>query len=111
MTAKEFWNTQVPTDANKCYVHDYYARKFSHEDLFRFAEAYAALKVAETTKEMYPAAFLEWAGKNANILIYPNSRGNWLLTRVVTGINPSVEYDEYTTDELFEYWKENIQGK
>jgi hypothetical protein len=42
MTAKEFWNTQVPTDANKCYVSDFYVMKFDHYDLFRFAEAYAA---------------------------------------------------------------------
>ena len=81
------------------------------EEALRWSHEFAALKVSEATKGMYPAAFVEWTGKNANILIYPNSRGNWLLTRVVTGINPSVEYDEYTTDELFDYWKQNIQGK
>jgi hypothetical protein len=100
MTAKEFWNTQVPTDANKCYVHDYYARKFSHEDLFRFAEAYASLKVAEATKGMYPAAFLEWIGKN-EFCKMNGKNGKWLFQSELYLIWKS-------TDELFEYWKQNI---
>ena len=90
---------------------EWLSKEWQAGDVIDALQQFASLKVSEATKEMYPAAFLEWAGKNANILIYPNSRGNWLLTRVVTGINPSVEYDEYTTDELFDYWKQNIQGK
>ncbi len=66
-----------------------------------------ALKVAEATKEMYQ--FVEWIGANANMLYYPNSRDKWLLSRIVMSENPSVEYDEYTTAELFEYWKQNIR--
>jgi hypothetical protein len=42
------------------------------------------------------------------MLYYPNSRDKWLLSRIVMSENPSVEYDEYTTAELFEYWKQNI---
>jgi len=51
MTAKEFWNTQIPTDVNKCYVHDFYAKKFSHDDLFHFAEAYTKLETTELLKQ------------------------------------------------------------
>lgn len=64
-------------------------------------------EIAEATKGMY--RFIEWIGTNANMLYYPNSRDKWLLSRIVMSENPSVEYDEYTTAELFEYWKQNIR--
>jgi len=78
-----------------------------YECALRAMESYAPLRVAEATKEMYQ--FVEWIGANANMLYYPNSRDKWLLSRIVMSENPSVEYDEYTTAELFEYWKQNIR--
>lgn len=86
MTAKEFWNTQVPTDANKCYVHDYYARKFSHEDLFRFAEAYASLKVAEAIPledlKQYMTNLLYYAYDEGNKGIDGSQFDKWVEQRV-----------------------------
>jgi hypothetical protein len=65
MTAKEFWNSQVPTDANKCYVSDFWLRRFDHEDMFRFAEAYASHAIAERmpTKEEIKNGYIDfqWA--------------------------------------------------
>jgi len=81
----------------------------SAKNLLNAFKSYASLKVAEVTKEMYPAAFIEWIGTNANMLYFPNFNGRWLLSRVIMSENPSIEYDEYTTNELFEYWKQNIR--
>ena len=39
MTAEEFFNNQVSTDENNCFV-DVYAYKYNRSDLIRFAEAY-----------------------------------------------------------------------
>jgi hypothetical protein len=100
MTAKDFWDTQIPTDANKCYVHDFYAKKFSHEDLFRFAEAYANLKIAEATKGMYPRSFVEWKDMYVQFYAY----GNTYYVR-------SIDKHFVGLESLFEYWKQNIQGE
>jgi len=40
MKAREFFNNQSPTDANKNCGIDIFERKFDKEDLFNFAEAY-----------------------------------------------------------------------
>jgi beta-glucanase (GH16 family) len=40
-TVNEFWNSQIPTDANQCYVSDFWASHFNMNDLLSFAEAYA----------------------------------------------------------------------
>jgi hypothetical protein len=53
--------------------------------------------------------FTEWIGENANILYFPNSNDKWLLSRLVKGENPSVEYDEYSTAELLDYWIKNVK--
>ncbi len=56
MNAKEFWNTQVPTDANKTYVSDFFATKFDRDDLFRFAEAFCKAEIERRiTEEMFKA--------------------------------------------------------
>ena len=53
--------------------------------------------------------YIEWIGENANMLFFPNSNDKWLLSRLVKGENPSVEYDEYSTAELFNYWIKNVK--
>jgi len=98
MTAKEFWDTQIPTDANKCYVHDFYAKKFSHEDLFRFAEVYASLKIAEATKAMYPRSFIEWKDMYVQFYAY----GNIYSVR-------STDEHFVGLESLVEYWKKHKQ--
>jgi len=61
-----------------------------------------SLKVAEATKEMYPKAFIDWATKNC----YCEEKDLWLY-------DWSKEQEQFmqsfTTDELFEYWKQNIR--
>ena len=47
----KFYQSQSPTDANKCYVSDIYATRFSLADLCRFAEAYAAQQSEIPTDE------------------------------------------------------------
>jgi hypothetical protein len=86
---------------------EWLSKEWQAGDVIDALQQFAALKVSEATKEMYQ--FVEWIGANANMLYYPNSRDRWLLSRVVMSENPSVEYDEYTTAELFEYWKQNIR--
>ena len=61
------------------------------------------------SEHYYPKEFTEWVGKNNAILCYVNIRKIWVRTRFVLGENPHEEYDEYTTEELFEYWKINKQ--
>ena len=69
----------------------------------------ASLKAAEATREMYPLAFIMWIGFSAVNLYYRDVDEKWIKTRFEMSENPSEEYDEYTTDELFEYWKQNIR--
>jgi len=59
------------------------------------------------SENYYPKEFTEWVGQNNAILCYVNIRKIWVRTRFVLGENPHEEYDEYTTEELFEYWKTN----
>lgn len=52
---------------------------------------YAAIKVAEATKEMYPLAYVEWLTEPRNIA--------FLWSKSIP----------MRIDELFEYWKQNIR--
>ena len=61
------------------------------------------------SEHYYQKEFTEWVGQNNAILCYVNIRKIWVRTRFVLGENPHAEYDEYTTEELFEYWKPNEQ--
>jgi len=61
------------------------------------------------SENYYPKEFTEWVGQNNAILCYVNIRKIWVRTRFVLGENPHEEYDEYTTEQLFNYWKENEQ--
>ena len=69
------------------------------EIVYMAMESYAALKVAEATKEMYPKEFVEW---NDNLkdtgTIFHNLDGLYSLGDC-----------DLTLDELFEYWKQNIR--
>jgi len=51
-TALKFYQSQSPTDANKCYVSDIYASHFSLADLCRFAEAYDAQQSKMPTEDV-----------------------------------------------------------
>jgi len=51
MNAKDFFNNQVSTDANKCFV-DVDNHRYDREDLFRFAEAYAKSKQINLRDEL-----------------------------------------------------------
>ena len=62
-------------------------------------ESYAALKVAEATKEMYPLDFVIW--KDRKELTYSSMSGRY-YSETETGVK------EFTLYELFEYWKQNI---
>ena len=49
--------------------------------------------------------FVKWIGFYSTTLYYRDVDEKWLRTRFdIDGI-PTEEYDEYTTEELFEYWK------
>ncbi len=51
--------------------------------------------------------FVKWIGFYSTTLYYRDIDEKWLRTRFdIDGI-PTEEYDEYTTEELFEYWKTN----
>ena len=53
--------------------------------------------------------FVKWIGFYSTTLYYRDVDEKWLRTRFdIDGI-PTEEYDEYTTEELFEYWKTNEQ--
>ena len=63
-------------------------------------EEFASLKVAEATKEMYPKEFCEWLMLN-----------EWTKTSYGRYQRRATYEMRDTFDELFEYWKQNIQGK
>ena len=49
--------------------------------------------------------FVKWIGFYNTTLYYRDIDEKWLRTRFdIDGI-PTEEYDEYTTEQLFEYWK------
>ena len=53
--------------------------------------------------------FVQWIGFDSTTLYYRDVDEKWLRTRFdIDGI-PTEEYDEYTTEQLFEYWKTNEQ--
>ena len=53
--------------------------------------------------------FVKWIGFYSTTLYYRDIDEKWLRTRFdIDGI-PTEEYDEYTTEQLFEYWKTNEQ--
>ena len=49
MTAKDFFDNQISTNANSCVVSPY-RQKYSRNDLIKFAEAYHQAKEAEKHK-------------------------------------------------------------
>ena len=71
-------------------------------------ESYAALKVAEATKEMYPSDFVEWLILNEKFLpeIHRDIDNNVLAWGF--GDYESNDIQTYTIEYVFEYWKQNI---
>jgi len=78
-------------------------------EMFTAEEQCLSDLTALISENYYPKEFTEWVGQNNAILCYVNIRKIWVRTRFVLGENPHEEYDEYTTEELFEYWKTNEQ--
>jgi hypothetical protein len=78
-------------------------------EMFTAEEQCLSDLTALISENYYPKEFTEWVGQNNAILCYVNIRKIWVSTRFVLGENPHEEYDEYTTEELFEYWKTNEQ--
>lgn len=59
------------------------------------------------SEHYYPKEFIKWIGFYSTTLYYRDVDEKWLRTRFdIEGI-PTEQYDEYTTDELFNYWKDN----
>ena len=52
--------------------------------------------------------FARWIGFESSRLYYRDLDEKWIMTRFVMCENPTEEYDEYTTDELFEYWIKTV---
>jgi len=53
--------------------------------------------------------FAKWIGFESSRLYYRDLDEKWIRTIFIIDENPHEEYEEYTTDELFNYWKENEQ--
>lgn len=60
----------------------------------------ASLKLAEATKEMYPLDFVVW--KDRKELRYSSMSGRYYS-------DTDMGVREFTLNELFEYWKQNIR--
>jgi len=63
--------------------------------------------ISEHTQQMFE--FVRWIGFYSTTLYYRDFDEKWLRTRFDVDGCPTEEYDEYTTEELFEYWKTNEQ--
>ena len=53
--------------------------------------------------------FVKWIGFESSRLYYRDLDEKWIRTIFIIDENPHEEYEEYTTDELFNYWKENVR--
>lgn len=99
MTAKEY------------IINDWSEEWLKHEwqagDVIDALQQFAALKIAEATKEMYPKEFVVW------MAIAAQEQDLWEGTGTVKWIyfTGTINMKFNSTDELFEYWKQNIQGK
>ena len=62
----------------------------------RLMTEFAALAVAEATKDCYPKSFIEWfTGEKSPVsILYGNQAERF-----------AAMYTDYTIDELFDYWK------
>ena len=66
------------------------------------------LTLKEQTKVIME--FVEWIGRNADIMLeFEESNKKWIKARPYDNYSVSTEYDEYTTEELYNYWLENIK--
>ena len=66
---------------------------------------YSDLTALISEKQAEYFEFVKWIGFYSTTLYYRDVDEKWLRTRFdIDGI-PTEEYDEYTTEELFEYWK------
>ncbi len=51
-------------------------------------------------------AFIEWIGFLATMLYFRDVDDKWIMSRL--NVESEIEYDEYTTAELYEYWIKNV---
>ena len=78
---------------------EWLSKEWQAGDVIDALQQFAAVKVAEATKEMYPKKFIMW------VIYTPPDDYSRLLSQInFSGKRPSI-------DKLFEYWKQNIQGK
>ena len=72
-------------------------------------ECLSGLTALISEKQAEYFEFVKWIGFYSTTLYYRDVDEKWLRTRFdIDGI-PTEEYDEYTTEQLFEYWKTNEQ--
>ena len=76
------------------------------EAAIKYHKDFANLNFAK--RQFFDREFIEWIGFHSAILYYRDVDEKWIKTRFDMSENPSEEYDDYTLDELFEYWKQNI---
>ncbi len=78
-----------------------------HDDEEATQEVLSDLTALISEKQAEYFEFVKWIGFYSTTLYYRDIDEKWLRTRFdIDGI-PTEEYDEYTTEELFEYWKTN----
>ena len=75
----------------------------AEEQLFSDLTALISEKQAEYFE------FAKWIGFESSRLYYRDLDEKWIRTIFIIDENPHEEYEEYTTDELFNYWEENEQ--
>ena len=69
------------------------------------AQLFSDLTALISEKQAEYFEFVKWIGFYSTTLYYRDVDEKWLRTRFdIDGI-PTEEYEEYTTEELFEYWK------
>ena len=91
-------------EALTAFIEEHYVAKEIHERLVE-----RAYKLTTQVNEMYPREFIEWIAFESARLYYREVDETWIKTRFVMGENPTEEYDEYTFDELYQYWEENLK--
>ena len=83
--------------------------KLSVENYWNTQQLLFDLTALISEKQAEYFEFVKWIGFYSTTLYYRDIDEKWLRTRFDIDGMPTEQYDEYTTEELFEYWKTNEQ--
>lgn len=95
--------------AIKHFPTEHETERYTRLQKMRREELISDLTALISEKQVEYFEFAKWIGFESSRLYYRDLDEKWIRTIFIIDENPHEEYEEYTTDELFNYWKENEQ--